>query len=114
MRSSTLTPIPRTHLETIGGGATSAAFSGELLQKTYAATAVFDFKTSAPEALDLNRLSDHFVGIGFDRPVINLVDNTPPSESFYSLTGSNGAVTFFAPWAFDLAPRRDRRRKPVH
>lgn len=89
--------------ETIGEGAFSAGFSGGLLQQTYAATAVFDFKTSAPEALDLDVLSDKAVGIGFNSlelQVINLADNTPTtllSETFSSLTGSNSAGAFFAP-----------------
>jgi hypothetical protein len=99
-----LTLTGPTNDETIGEGAMSAAFSSGRLQQTYAATAVFNFKTSAPEALDLNVLSDKAVGIGFDSlelQVINLVnnvDNTPLlSETFTSLTGSNGAGTFFAP-----------------
>jgi hypothetical protein len=73
----------------------SAAFSGGLLLQTYAATAVFDFTTSASEALDLTVLSDKVMGIGFDSlevQVINLVDNkTLLSDTFSS------AATFFAP-----------------
>jgi hypothetical protein len=86
---------PPSH-ETIGEGALSAAFSGGLLQQTYAATAVFDFKTSAPEALDLNVPYVHAVGIGFDKlelQVINLATNNTSllSETF------NGPGAFFAP-----------------
>ena len=96
-----LTLTGPTNHETIGEGAMSAAFSGGLLQQTYAATAVFDFTTSESEALDLNVLSDKAVGIGFDSlelQVINLVDTTTLlRETFSSLTGSNGAGTFFAP-----------------
>ena len=91
----TLTPNPQTKLLTIGEGAMSAAFSGGLLTQTYAATAVFDFKTSASEGLDLTVLSDKVMGIGFDSlelQVINLVDNkTLLSDTFSS------ATTFFAP-----------------
>ena len=70
----------------------------ELLQQTYAATAVFDFKTSgsAPEALDLNVLSDPFVGIGFDSLELQVVDkvhgSTLLSQTFSS---PNAAETFF-------------------
>ena len=86
----TLTPIPNTNLETIGEGAISAGYSGGLLQQTYTATAVFNFKTSASEGLDLTVLSDKVVGIGFDSlelQVINLADNKPLlSETFSSAT----------------------------
>ena len=64
----------------------------ELLLQTYAATAVFDFTTSAPEALDLTVLSDKVVGIGFDRlelQVTNRVDSTTTTllnETFSSVT----------------------------
>jgi hypothetical protein len=81
----------------IGEGAMSAGFSGGILLQTYAATAVFDFKTSAPEALNLTVLSDKAVGIGFDRlelQVFNLVKSTTTpllSETFTS------AGAFFAP-----------------
>jgi hypothetical protein len=93
----TLTPIPGTNLETIGEGAMSAAFSGGLLQQTYAATAVFDFQTSPLETLDLKILSDKAVGIGFNRLTLqffNLAKSTTTpilSETFPSV----GA--FFAP-----------------
>jgi hypothetical protein len=91
-----LTLTGPTNHETIGEGAMSAAFSGGLLHQTYAATAVFDFTTSAPETLDLTVLSDKAVGIGFNQlelQVINLNKNTTPllSETFTS------AGTFFAP-----------------
>ncbi|MBV8797336.1 MAG: hypothetical protein JO136_20555 [Hyphomicrobiales bacterium] len=81
-----------TNHETIGEGAMSAAFSGGLLQQTYAGTAVFDFATTSAtsETLDLNMLSNDAVGIGFNSltlQVINLVDNTTLlSETFSSLT----------------------------
>jgi hypothetical protein len=81
-----------TNHETIGEGAMSAAFSGGLLQQTYAGTAVFDFATtSAPmQTLDLDMLPNDAVGIGFNSltlQVINLVDNaTLLSETFSSLT----------------------------
>ena len=94
----TLSSISHTNLETIGEGAMSAGFSGGLLQQTYAATAVFDFKTSgsAPEALDLNVLSDPFVGIGFDSLELQVVDkvhgSTLLSQTFSS---PNAAETFF-------------------
>jgi hypothetical protein len=88
----------------IGEGAMSAAFSGGLLQQTYAATAVFDFTTSALEALDLTVLSDKIGGIGFDSLELQVINLNLPStstpllsETFSSLTGSNGAGTFFAP-----------------
>jgi hypothetical protein len=81
-----------TNHETIGEGAMSAAFSGGLLQQTYAGTAVFDFATTSAtsETLNLNMLSNDAVGIGFNSltlQVINLVDNTTLlSETFSSLT----------------------------
>ena len=93
-----LTPIGGTNRQTIGEGAMSAAFSGGLLTQTYAATAVFDFTTSASEALDLTMLSDEAVGFGFNSlqlQVINLVGSTPKtllSETFSSFTA---AETFF-------------------
>jgi hypothetical protein len=80
--------------ETIGEGAMSAAFSGGLLQQTYAATAVFDFTTSAPESFDLNVLYDHAVGIGFNSLELQVFDKvdgstlTLLSETFPSLTAA--------------------------
>jgi hypothetical protein len=82
----------------IGEGEMSAGFSGGLLQQTYAATAVFDFTTSALEAFDLTVLSDQVVGIGFDSLELQVINLNLPSTSPPLLSDTfTSAGTFFAP-----------------
>ena len=79
----------------IGVGAMSAAYDGSGLTATYEATAVFNFTTSASEALDLTLLSFNSAGlVGFDSGLL-WVDVDENVHSF-PLTSLSAAETFFA------------------
>jgi hypothetical protein len=87
-------------IRTPGGqyiGAMSAASNGNDITQAYEATAVFDFSTTTPEALDLKLLADNFAYSGFDRLQLQVTDDGTPllSETFSGPTGLAAAETFF-------------------
>ena len=80
---------------TIGVGAMSAGYGATSFAITYDATAVFDFTTSASEALDLTLLSYNSAGlVGFDSGLL-WVDVDGNVYSF-PLNSLSAAETFFA------------------
>ena len=82
--------------KTIGVGAMSIGYGGTSFTITYDATAVFNFTTSASEALDLSLLSYNSAGlVGFDSGLLWVdVDGNPPYS--FPLTSLSAAETFFA------------------
>jgi hypothetical protein len=85
--------------KTIGVGAMSIGYGGTSFAITYDATAVFNFKTSAGNALDLTILADNSsanpAGLGFDSGLL-WVDVSGDVQSF-PLASLSAAETFFAP-----------------
>jgi hypothetical protein len=90
----------------IGVGAMSAAYGGRWGPVQYEATAVFDFTSTKSEPLVLNLLADNVAGTGFDITLevfAKATSSTPTfSHTFTSLTGSDGAESFFASHALLL------------
>ena len=82
--------------KTIGVGAMSIGYGGTSFAITYDATAVFNFTTSASEALDLSLLSYNSAGlVGFDSGLLWVdVDGNPPYS--FPLSSLSAAETFFA------------------
>jgi hypothetical protein len=84
----------------IGVGAMSAGYGPTSFAITYDATAVFDFTTSASEAVDLKLTSDESAvspaGIGFDSLDLQVVnETTSKSLASLSFTSSSAAKKFF-------------------